>query len=123
MVLLWASFLIGLAVTVADEFWTNTDIPELQQMPEMKWFLWIGIPITYGFFFALIYFISKRKNWARIVLAVFELVGIVAVAWMWSEGYESDVSWGETGLMMLDLLALYWLFTGAGARWFKEKPA
>ena len=70
----------------------------------------------------LIVFISRRHNWARIVLLILILVGCAAA--LWPEWYPDSMSWdwwvSNVAFTGLEFLALYWLFTGPARAWFTK---
>ena len=72
----------------------------------------------------LIVFISRRKNWARIIQLVLTLGGLAVV--LWPEGYPDALTWdlvvADVAFTGLQLLALYWLFTGPAPAWFRRTP-
>jgi hypothetical protein len=93
----------------------------LAEEPELEWpllgmyfgtFVLLGIPI---------YFVWRRRNWARIVLLLLTIAGVAATFWFPPEG-ASFSEWSvEIALTGAELLALYWLFTGPGAAWFSKR--
>jgi hypothetical protein len=78
-----------------------------------------GVLLLYA---ALIYSVSSGRYWARLVYAV--IVGVrtvtdilqAAAAWRYSEGLALMV----VIALMCDYVAMYWLFTEPGRRWFKR---
>ncbi len=76
--------------------------------------LWLAVA-------ALIYLISRRHNWARIAYLVLAVVSLAGNA---SFPFSSEPWWSTVLLAFIaacDLLALYWLFSGAGAQWYSSR--
>jgi hypothetical protein len=69
---------------------------------------------------ALVYFVSSGRNWARLIYAGWLAVATVSeillapVNWQSSEGLITAISY------VCDYVAMYWLFTEPGRRWFKS---
>lgn len=117
--LLWTSLVIGL-LQVALEW-------EPVRLEFEGWDGVMGIILTISFLVpaVLIVFISRGHRWARMATAIMTLVGIAFyLAWPHEgapEPWQSAVmTWV---LSAMDVLALYWLFTGNGARWFSKAQA
>lgn len=87
-------------------------------------FLVVVFVIVLGLYATLITFAARRKNWARITLLVFALITIAGYVWLPSEA--PAPWWTEANIWLssiLEIVALYWLFTGTGARWYANKAA
>jgi hypothetical protein len=111
--LLWLS--LGLA--------TLSTIAEWPLMtPEDRAFeLWIGITVAVVTVLqaALIFFASRRRNWARISLLVVLLLG--AATFVFFPG-EDEPWWywmSVVSSFVLDGIAIFWLFSGVAAEWFR----
>jgi peptidoglycan/LPS O-acetylase OafA/YrhL len=69
-----------------------------------------------------IYYASRRRNWARFVLLALLLVSValtVVMRFVWPAEWGDEDFWSSatTGAyFVMDAIALYWLFTRAGAR-------
>jgi hypothetical protein len=117
--LLWLSLAAGFAVMLLEL--------DASLFAEMEGFAWIfvgALAAIYAFFAALIFLVSRRKNWARIavlVVAVVSLVSALAMAAIEDTGWTSYDTVSQLGFLALDGTALYWLFTGAGAAWFRKQ--
>lgn len=94
---------------------------------DAKWeaIIWL---ITGGVFLlvaALIFFIYRGQNWARITYLMLTVLTLIAYGAFPLD--MQDISWWSlslTGLTtVLDLIALYWLFSGSGSRWYSAKAA
>lgn len=87
-------------------------------------FLVVLFVIVLGLYATLITFASRRKNWARITLLVFAVISIAGYFLLPSE--TPAPWWTEANILLssiLEIVALYWLFTGVGARWYASKAA
>ncbi|HET7732111.1 MAG TPA: hypothetical protein VFK48_18960 [Usitatibacter sp.] len=92
--------------------------------PEMASFVWPFLIGTVILNAALIHYISRRRNWARVVLLVLTIAGIAVMVWPFDDvalTWDSLVS--DVAFTALDVIALYWLFTGPGAVWFARRNA
>jgi hypothetical protein len=80
--------------------------------------------VLLGLYATLITFASRRKNWARITLLV---LAVITIAGYFLLPSETPAPWwteANTWIsFVLEWVALYWLFTGAGARWYANKAA
>lgn len=99
------------------------DATTLEAGSEFASFLWPFLIGTFIFNALLIFCISRQHNWARIVLLLFTMAGAIMMFW---PGLELEsVSWdrwvSDIAFTVLDLIALYWLFTGPGAKWFSSR--
>jgi hypothetical protein len=87
-------------------------------------FLALVFLIILGLYATLITFAARRKNWARITLLIFALISTLGYFLL-----PSDIPapwWTEANIWLssiLEVVAMYWLFSGAGARWYAGKPA
>jgi hypothetical protein len=85
-------------------------------------FLVLVFVIVLALYATMITFAARRKNWARIAL-----LGAAVVS---AAGYfllPSDTPapwWTEANIWLssiLEMIALYWLFSGAGAQWYASQ--
>jgi hypothetical protein len=115
--LLWAS--LGLSVVAAVLEWDPLD-PELREIEGVLWGIGIVCILLSG---ALNYFVSQRRNWARIAVLISTVVVVALMAAFPEEmSGESLPSIVQTVLITaIDLVAVYWLFTGSGGKWFSTK--
>lgn len=67
------------------------------------------------------YFVSRRANWARIVTLVLIVLGVAAMAYLWSTGDISAADPWLVGTTVIDVVAVSLLFTGAGSKWFRHE--
>jgi len=110
--LLWASLLL-----------TSVEALASASPPEdgFDWGLWFLYAIATGANGYIIYCASRRQNWARIVLFVITALVVVATA-SWPPDIGSDPWWSTlllTVSAVADMVAVIWLFSGAGNAWFK----
>ena len=117
VVLLWVSLILGILGTFVQ--WEPLG-PDLE---EIRVSMWGVMAFSIGAPAVLIYFISRRQNWARILTLVLTIGGIAAYFLFPMDPPEPWTSLVMTeGVTVLDLVALYWLFSGAGAKWFTSSP-
>jgi hypothetical protein len=99
---------------------------------ELGYLLWLLLAITSVLLVAnayVIYCASRRRNWARIVLLallIFSVALTLVMHFMWPAELGDEDFWSDAttaALVIMDAIALYWLFTGAGARWYAAKDA
>lgn len=87
-------------------------------------FLVVLFVVVLGLYATLITFAARRKNWARITLLVFAVINTGGYFLLPSE--IPPPWWTEANVWLstiLEIVALYWLFSGAGARWYTNKAA
>ena len=87
-------------------------------------FVVLAFLVVLGLYATMITFAARRKNWARITLLVFTV--ITAAGYFLLPSETPAPWWAEANIWLsfiLEMVALYWLFTGAGARWYAHKPA
>ena len=71
----------------------------------------------------LIYFASRRRNWARILLLVLVLLGGITYVLMPVED-EPWWYWASVlGSLTLDGVAIYWLFSNGASGWYRARGA
>jgi len=115
--LLWASLVIGVLVVALDWEAIESDLGEFKTTMLVIFALSFAVPAM------LVYFISRRHNWARILMLVLTLGGnALYIAWPIEGPPEPWSSIVVTmGITVMDLAALYWLFSGSGAEWFSRR--
>ena len=113
--LMWTTLVIGIALLIPE--WTEMP-PELK---EYEVLFWASMGIAYAIPATLIFFVSRRRNWARILLLLFTLAGTAIYLAMWNEE-PTEPLWSTVStvsLMVLELVALYWLFSRPASQWFR----
>jgi hypothetical protein len=122
--LLWASFALTTLESVLALF-----VPELINA-ELRYLLWSSMAVSFLLLVTNAYFIycaSHRRNWARIVLLALFLLSQVLVSVarvMWPTELSDEDFWSTVttnAYFIMDAVALYWLFSGAGAKWYAAR--
>jgi peptidoglycan/LPS O-acetylase OafA/YrhL len=117
IVLLWLLLIAAILAMLFAFDWTT-----IATDPEMASFIW---PFVIGSFIVnaiLIYFTGRRHNWARIILLLLTVGGLIVMVVPFDDEPRSWAAWApDIGFAVLDLIAVYWLFTGAGAAWFSRR--
>jgi hypothetical protein len=112
--LLWASFVLGLIETGLN----LTFDPKVADDVGPVLFLTVLMTALYAF---VILSASKRKNWARILLLIGVLMTPAYLLYPW----DLPDPWWETALFAvsfaIEVIAMFWLFSGAGAIWYARK--
>ena len=118
LILLWLNLGVGI-LAIAPALLE----PAKGKLPIPTWWRWLAPPLVIGFPALLIYSIGRRKNWARITTLVLYLPLVVAgiVATLADPPALAGRQPFVLALDALWLIALYWLFTGAGAVWFRNR--
>lgn len=78
--------------------------------------------VAYGY---VIFLLSRRANWARILLLVL-VAASTAATFAWPPDIEDDAWWSVLLVAagaVADVVAMVWLFSGAGHAWFKRAEA
>jgi hypothetical protein len=116
IVLLWASFALGTLDAVLN--WEPLD-PTLGEFEVIMWAILVGSVL---FAAVLIYFVSRRHNWARILLLVLTVIGL-AMYVVYPPELSIEPVWSivvTVGITVMDIVAIYWLFSGSGAKWYSS---
>jgi hypothetical protein len=116
-VLLWAA----LAISLAEAILTLLTDPPAEDTAIEMWLLTV-VAFAAGAYF--IYSASQRHNWARIVLLVITSVTIAAYV-AWPVNWTEQPWWSNAVVAVSTLaeaIALYWLFSGEGRRWYAMQP-
>lgn len=72
----------------------------------------------------LIHFAARRRNWARVILLVQGVLTVLVVLTL--PFTYAEPLWDEVVALLFtvaEVVALYWLFTGAGAEWYRTRNA
>ena len=126
ILLLWASFAISTLEGVIALI-----VPGLSEdeIGRFLWWILAGSILILTANVYIIYCASRRRNWARIVLLVMALFlwGLVLGSHvMWPTEWGEEDWWSNAtsaACAIMEVIAFYWLFTGAGARWYASKEA
>ena len=78
--------------------------------------------VTVGIMFGLIKCIGLGRKWARVVLLVLFLLGLVAYPWMFSGMLKASILIAALSLLqtILQAVALYYLFSRTSSEWFNR---
>jgi hypothetical protein len=82
----------------------------------------VTLVVTVGITFALIKFIGLGKKWARVVLLVLFLLGLVVYSWGFVALLKASMVVAVLSLLLaiLQIIALYFLFSRASTQWFNR---
>jgi hypothetical protein len=112
--MLWISLLLGFLASLPEY-----GKPLSPEVP--RWSVWVLMAFVFGLWAVVTLFIARRRNWARILTLISFVFGLAY--WLWDYRalaerpiYLLAIDFIDT---TLTALALYWLFTGTGAIWFK----
>ena len=106
MRILWASFVLG----------TPSSVYQLAREPE--WLVVVFMLLITVLVILLYLKIGAGRNWARIVLAVLQAVGVPALA-MPVEPFPLAVQVLDWSCLALGMIALWLLCTGESVSWFR----
>lgn len=89
--------------------------------------LWMGGLFLGAFLLnaGVIYFASQRHNWARILLLIFT-VAVIASYLAFPTDLVTEAWWSIATIVVttiMEVVALLWLFSGPGARWYARQVA
>ena len=111
VILLWISLGLSAAEVLVAELFETSDA--------VLWVLFLAIYALWAF---VILAISRQRNWARIAALVIVVTSIALyAAWPDMHGNELWESISIAGSLILETVALFWLFTGGGAAWFRVR--
>jgi len=118
--LVLASFALGLVTLVPGVDVTRPDDPAVH------WAVTLVVVLVFGAITVwLTYATHQRRNWAR-----WALLGYLIFGWFLSAGeLPSDLERAPlvgllgVGAAVIELVAVWFLFTGAGAKWFSGRQA
>ena len=114
--MLWASFALGTLDTVLN--WEPLD-PTLGEFEVIVGAILVGSVL---FAAVLIYFVSRRHNWARILSLVLTVIGLATYV-VYPPELSIEPVWSIVvivGITVMDVVAIYWLFSGSGAKWYSS---
>lgn len=107
VLLLWAAWFLGIGSAFIS-------------MSGEAWEFWAVMAVVFAFNAFLIYRTSRKGRWARVFLLLLTAATLALTIYPLDEPV--DYSWWEwvevVGVLALEVVAMYWLFTGEGARWF-----
>jgi len=88
-----------------------------------------GVAVVVMLSFALIiwltYEVSRGRNWARVTLLVFLVLGMPSFLSQLPATFQRSIVLAATEvvILLLQCFALYLVFIGAGARWFRRSKS
>ncbi len=114
--LLWIALALSVVSSVPTYF---EPLPPESSVP--NWSLWVVLALVFVFWGLLTLLIGRRHNWARITTLLLFVAGLGF--WFWDPSMFSDLPTYSLALEFIETvvtaIALYWLFTGSGASWFR----
>lgn len=114
IILLWAALAIGFVEVV----------PLIATDSEFGAFEATFVGLAFAVNACAIYFAARRRNWARIVILVF--VAISVSVFVMPDLLANDPWWSIVVAViatLLEVIAVYWLFTGEGRHWYAKHGA
>ena len=118
--LLWIALLLGIATFTPD--YLHLKGPNASGPP---WWVWAVLVLIWMLWGVLIYLVAAGRNWARFVVLAF-FVGYVFDVGSWLLNPSTMLALPLHNLiaegmnLALSALAVFWLFTGNGATWFRR---
>jgi hypothetical protein len=115
--LMWASLAIGYALAIPA--WE----PVPAELKEYEPFVWVPMLVGFAIPAGLILFVSRQRNWARITLLLFTVAGLAVWVAFWNEDPPEPLWLKVSNILtsVLDLIALYWLFSKPASQWFASR--
>jgi hypothetical protein len=101
-----------------------------EEEPIQIYLSWVFLAIYVALACANAYFIycaSRRRNWARIALLALFLLPealLSAMYVLWPETWSDEDFWSAaitSAYYVMNAIAPFWLFSGAGAKWYAAK--
>lgn len=82
----------------------------------------VTLVVIVGITFALTKCIGLGRKWARVVLLVLFLLGLVAYPWAFAALLKASIVVAVVSLLLtiLQIIALYFLFSRASTQWFNR---
>ena len=117
--LMWASLAIGYILSIPA--WE----PVPAELEEYEVFAWLALSVGFAIPASLIFLVSRQRNWARVILLLLTVGGLSFVAAFWNED-PAEPMWSKASTIftsVLDLIALYWLFSRPASQWFASRNA
>jgi drug/metabolite transporter (DMT)-like permease len=121
--LMWFGQLAAIVATliaISGDF--VSEMKAIAPIPHVEWWFWGCFIAVFVGYAVLIVCVSRRQNWARITILLLSCASLLLM--LWPDIYEEPLPWdwwvSNVAFGILDVLTLYWLFTGAGAAWFAK---
>lgn len=118
-VFLWVSFAIALSEAIASEVIAALAGEEVFAL------MWAFLALAFGAGAYFIYSASLRKNWARLILLAITTMSVLGNV-VWASDWIEQPWWSATTFVVcvvMELVALYWLFTEEGTQWYRAQAA
>jgi hypothetical protein len=112
-----AFMLLGasVAIGIAQAIYETVALPVIESYVLVTLALMLSIQTAYA---VVVYLAARRRNWARYVLLVWAVGGLLAyVGFVGRSPSAGDIVLYAS--MLIELLALYWLFTSPGRLWYR----
>lgn len=115
--LLWISLAVGGGVALLDALWLGSAVPFGYVLTVLAVALALSAWLTLE--------ISRGRNWARIALLLLCAFGLVAFVPNLHDVFARSVGMGALSLLqcLVQLAALYLVFTQPASAWFRRGPA
>ena len=113
----WLSVLVGVLQTGLGLVFPE---PEFE---EFAGFLAGFLLIFSAIYMLVVFYASRRRNWARYFLLAWLVLGTgVYVFFLGDQPFSWRDDLPNIICSVLEVAALYWLFTGAGQQWYRANP-
>ena len=118
VLILWIVLGIGCVGTLTHAALTMSPAELLLVLPI------VALDCLFTWFF--VYFIRKRRHWARVLLLVLTVISLIYYIWKLTHTFPI---WSAPGLLVgfanccLTGVALYYLFMDRGDNWFPQQPS
>ena len=115
--LMWISLALAFAASIPEYL-----EPVPTDFPTPVWSLWVVLALVWLVWGLLIFLVARRHNWARVAMLLLFIAGVGSSIWDPSVIFELPVYSLAVEVIdtLISVLALYWLFTGSGAVWFRQ---
>lgn len=113
--LLWASLAVGVVVSLLDAAWFGASAP--------FGFVLLMLVVVLAMSAVLIYEISQGKNWARLALLLLFAFGLATLLPGLNAVFARSAGMGALSVLqcLVQVAALYLVFSDPGAAWFRRK--
>src|SRR4051812_10418393 len=110
VMLLWFVLFAAVVATVLTFNTFAAEMAAVTSTPGAASLMWSIFAAVFILNAILVVYISRRKNWARILLLILTIFGLAVM--LWPEIYSNSLPWdwwvSNVAFALLDLLALYW---------------
>jgi hypothetical protein len=110
-ILLWVSVAIGIAQAIYE----TLALPAIESYAIATLAIILGVIAIYA---VVVYLAARRRNWARYTLLVWSVGGLIAyIGFVGPSSSPGDIVVYLS--LVIELVALYWLFTSPGRLWYR----